>query len=292
MFSGWLDERLKVETLSRMEPIKPVDRMSAAAFLLRYLQAERDHGRKQVWLSDEARQALKTLPQVLKRDVNPANSGDAESNGQGKKDRKAALLKAVRQEIEGDGALTGMDSLRDTMVFAVGNEDADIMFVGEAPGAEEEKKREPFVGPAGELLTKIISAMGMSRETVYISNIVKFRPKVPNQTTQNRKPTATEMMPFRPYLTKEVEIVQPKVIVALGGTAAEGLLDYSGSVGAARGRTHDFRGIPTLVTYHPSYLLRNPALSERRKLWEDCMRAMEILEMPISAKQRAFFLPK
>ncbi|MGK0190294.1 MAG: uracil-DNA glycosylase family 4 [Verrucomicrobiales bacterium] len=267
------------------------NRKSAAALLLRHLQAEREHGKRQVWLSPESLQALNVLPQVFRETQSGLGDHAAEIPAPGKKE-KALKLRAVREAIEADQELSGMDSLRDTMVFAVGNADADMMFVGEAPGAEEEKQREPFVGPAGELLNKIITAMGLSRDKVYISNIVKFRPKVPNQTTQNRKPTADEMAPFRPYLSQEVEIVEPKVIVALGGTAAEGLLEYEGSVGAARGRTHDFRGIPTLVTYHPSYLLRNPALSERRKLWEDCMKAMEIIGMPVSEKQRTFFLPK
>ena len=131
--------------------------------------------------------------------------------------------------------------------------------------------------------------MGLSRKKVYISNIVKFRPRVPNQTTQNRKPTSEEMAPFRPYVAREVEVVDPKIIVALGGTAAEGLLGFTGSVGSARGRIHHFSGIPTIVTYHPSYLLRNGAISEKRKVWEDMMLAMDELGMAITAKQRRFF---
>lgn len=277
-------------------------RLTAASLLLRHLQAEREHGRSHIWLSPEALGALRCLPSQFRALSQPASvqevglkashpemSGAKQSVPSGVGD-KAQRLREIRLEIEANAGLASMESLRDTMVFAVGNPDADLMFVGEAPGAEEEKAREPFVGPAGQLLTKIIKAMGLAREQVYISNIVKFRPKVPNQTTQNRKPTLEEMEPFRDYVAREVEIVQPKVIIALGGTAAQGLVAYEGSVGAARMQKHDFRGIPTLVTYHPSYLLRNPALSERRKLWEDCMKAMEILGMPISPKQRGFFL--
>jgi uracil-DNA glycosylase len=274
--------------------------------LLRYLQAEREHGRSQIWLSTEALIALGDLParlnalnpplttetrvQEMRTDVGNPTLSAAVPASESVAREKARRLREIRMELEADAELVGMESLRDTLVFAVGNPDADLMLVGEAPGAEEEKAGEPFVGPAGQLLTKIIKAMGLAREQVYISNIVKFRPKIPNQTTQNRKPTRDEMAPFRPYVAREVEVVQPKVIVALGGTAAEGLVDYEGSVGSARMQQHDFRGIPTLVTYHPSYLLRNPALSERRKLWEDCMKAMEILGMPISTKQRGFFL--
>ena len=205
------------------------------------------------------------------------------------REEKALRLRAIRKEIEADQSLTGMDSLRDTLVFAVGNANADLMFVGEAPGAEEEKRREPFVGPAGQLLTKIIGAMGLERSDVYISNIVKFRPKLPNQTTQNRQPTPEEMEPFKPYVAREVEVVEPKVIVALGRTAAEGLLDVSESIGRARGRQFDFNGIPAYITYHPSYLLRNGAISEKRKVWEDMLLVMDELGMTITEKQRAFF---
>lgn len=264
-----------------MEKPLPSDaRAHAALLLLRHLRSEEAGGKTHVWLSQDSREALRELPRALR------------AQAEGKVMEKAARLRAVRQEIAEDPLLTTMESLRDTLVFAVGNPDADLMFVGEAPGAEEEKQKEPFVGPAGQLLTKIIEAMGLDRQQVYISNIVKFRPGVPNQTTQNRKPTSEEMAPFRAYVAREIEIVEPRVIVALGGTAAGGLLHFEGSVGSARQRVHDFRGIPTLVTYHPSYLLRNPQLSERRKLWEDLMKAMEILGMPISEKQRRFFLPK
>lgn len=163
------------------------------------------------------------------------------------------------------------------------------MIVGEAPGHEEERQGAPFVGPAGQLLTKIIRAMGLERESVYISNIVKYRPAMPNQGTRNRKPEAAEMQACLPYILAEIDVVQPKVIVAAGATAAEGLTGDSTSVGRLRGRVRSWNGIPFVVTYHPSYLLRNEALSERRKVWEDMMLVMELLELPISEKQRGFF---
>ena len=150
----------------------------------------------------------------------------------------------------------------------------------------------PFVGPAGRLLTKIIQTMGLRREAVYISNIVKFRPKIGDgrQGTSNRAPSPEEMAASVDYVKREIEIVEPKIIVALGGTAMTGLLGLDGSVGRARGRKYEFEGRPAIVTYHPSYLLRSGALSEKRKVWEDMLFAMEELGMPVSEKQRGFFL--
>jgi len=202
------------------------------------------------------------------------------------KAEKLAYLKELIVEDEE----VHMDTLLKIMVFSVGYEDAEIMFVGEAPGHDEEQKREPFVGPAGQLLTKIIGVMGLQRESVYISNICKFRPLVgPNQGTRNRKPTAEEMQACLPYIMAEIEIVQPKVIVALGATGAEGLTGCQEPVGRSRGRVRSWNGLPFVVTYHPSYLLRNTDLSERRKVWEDLLLVMEELKMPVSEKQRQFF---
>ena len=167
------------------------------------------------------------------------------------------------------------------------------MLVGEAPGHEEERRGEPFVGPAGRKLNDILKAMGLSREEVYISNIVKFRPATPRQTTNNRKPTAEEMASCLPFLTKEIEIIKPDCIVALGGTAAEGLLGLDGTVASMRESWHAFDGIPTRVSYHPSYLLQSgDSHAIKRKLWEDMLAVMEKLGLPISEKQRGYFLPK
>lgn len=179
------------------------------------------------------------------------------------------------------------------MVFATGNPEAKLMLVGEAPGYDEERKREPFVGPAGQKLNDILKAMGLNRADVYISNIVKFRPALARQATNNRKPSPEEIAACLPFIRKEVEIVRPTCIVALGGTAAEGLLGLSGSVGSMRGAWHEFAGVPVRVTYHPSFLLRSQNdLTTKRQVWEDMLAVMEHLEMPISEKQRGFFLPK
>ena len=166
------------------------------------------------------------------------------------------------------------------------------MLVGEAPGYQEERERQPFVGPAGQKLNDILKAMGLSREEVYISNIVKFRPAMPNQGSGNRKPTADEMASCLAYIRREIAIVQPRAIVALGATAAEGLLGLTESVGQMRQSWHEFEAIPVRVTYHPSYLLRNAALGEKRKVWEDLLLVMEKLGLSITEKQRGFFLKK
>jgi DNA polymerase len=177
------------------------------------------------------------------------------------------------------------------IVFGVGSVDAEIFFCGEAPGADEETKGEPFVGPAGQLLTKIIQAMGLGREQVYIGNIMNWRPEMPT-VYGNRPPTTEEMAFCLPYLQAQVTIVKPKVIVALGATAIEGLLgpDPMRKIGAIHGRWHAFNGIPLMPTYHPSYLLRNGTNKSKRVVWEDMMLVMDKIGISISDRQRNYFL--
>lgn len=185
-----------------------------------------------------------------------------------------------------------LNSLRDTMVFATGNPHTELMLIGEAPGYYEEVQQEPFVGRAGEKLNQILKAMGLSRDMVYISNIVKFRPALPNQRTNNRAPTPEEIEACLPIIMHEIQVIQPRMIVALGGTAAVGLLGIQGSVSSMRGRFHDLNGIPVRVTYHPSYLLRSDNPREKRKVWEDMLAVMERMGMPVSEKQKGYFLPR
>jgi DNA polymerase len=139
------------------------------------------------------------------------------------------------------------------------------------------------------LLTKIIQTTGLSRESVYIANILKCRPDTPGQSAGNRKPTAGEMATCIPYLHEQIDLIRPKAIVALGATAVEGLLGKTVGITRLRGNWRIYRGIPLMPTYHPAYLLRNQALSEKRKVWEDMLQVMEKLGMPISGKQRGFF---
>ncbi|MDR2863786.1 MAG: uracil-DNA glycosylase, partial [Puniceicoccales bacterium] len=164
------------------------------------------------------------------------------------------------------------------LVFGVGNPDAAIFFCGEAPGADEETKGEPFVGPAGELLTKIIGAMGLSREQVYIGNIMKWRPELPTL-HGNRPPTPEEMAYCLPFLRAQLEIVRPSIIVALGGTAIDGLLgaDPARTIGKIHGHWREFNGVPVMPTYHPSYLLRSNSKRSKRIVWEDMLLVMERL---------------
>ena len=179
------------------------------------------------------------------------------------------------------------------VVFGVGSLDAEIFFCGEAPGADEETQGEPFVGKAGQLLTKIIEAMGLKRSAVYIGNIMNWRPEMPTP-FGNRPPTQEEMEVCLPYLKAQIEIVQPKVIVALGATAVSGLLgaDPKRRMGDVRGKWLEFEGTPLMITFHPSYLLRNDTLKTKRMVWEDMMSVMEKIGMPISDKQQQFFLQK
>ncbi len=177
------------------------------------------------------------------------------------------------------------------IVFGTGNLDADIFFCGEAPGADEEIQGVPFVGRAGKLLTKIILAMGLTREQVYIGNIMNWRPEL-DTPFGNRPPTQEEMNFCLPYLKAQIEIVQPKVIVALGATAVNGLFGYDSSrkMKDVRGHWLNFEDVPCMVTFHPSYLLRNNSLSTKRIIWEDMLEVMKKVGLNISNKQQNYFL--
>jgi len=182
-------------------------------------------------------------------------------------------------------------SSRKNVVFGVGDIESPLLFVGEAPGADEDEQGEPFVGAAGQLLTRIIKAMGFSRENVYIANILKCRPDMPQGSSGNRKPTTDEMKTCLPYLLEQIDIIKPSVIVALGATAVEGLFGKSAlGITKQRGNWMSFRDTPLMPTFHPAYLLRNQALSEKRKVWEDMLQVLEKLDAPISEKQRNYFL--
>ena len=206
-------------------------------------------------------------------------------------DREVAFA-ALRERVLACTRCPNLAAARKSVVFGVGDIHSPLMFVGEAPGADEDLQGEPFVGRAGQLLTKIIEATGLTRERVYIANILKCRPDTPGQTAGNRKPTAEEMQTCLPYLREQIRLIQPRVIVGLGVTALEGLFGRTMPITRVRGTWLDFQGTPVMPTYHPAYLLRNQSISEKRKVWEDMLQVMERLEMPISAKQRAFFLNK
>src|SRR6266567_882457 len=188
---------------------------------------------------------------------------------------KPAALTVIREDI-GDCTRCRLHKGRTKLVFGVGNVNADIMFVGEGPGADEDAKGEPFVGRAGQLLNNMISAMGIKREEVYIANIVKCRPP------GNRTPEKDECDTCSPFLMRQIEVVKPKVIVALGAVAAKNLLAINDSMANLRGRWYDFRGSKLLVTYHPAYLLRDPR--QKKEAWKDLQMVMKYLGLKGPAK--------
>lgn len=165
-------------------------------------------------------------------------------------------------------------------VFGTGAADADLMFVGEGPGYDEDHKGEPFVGRAGQLLTKIIEAMGQTRESVYIANIVKCHPMKdpsdPEKRANDRPPTPEEMDACRPYLDMQLEIIKPKIIVTLGASSTKGLLKTEESISTIRGSVREYKGIKLMPTYHPAALLRNPSL--KKFVWDDMKRVMNFLK--------------
>jgi len=184
---------------------------------------------------------------------------------------KQASLDAVRTEL-GDCQRCRLHTGRRHIVFGTGDPKAELVFVGEAPGEEEDRQGQPFVGRAGQLLTKMIQAMGLTREKVYIANIIKCRPP------QNRNPMPDEIASCEPFLIAQLNTIQPKVICALGTFAAQTLLRTQDKISRLRGRFHHYNGIPLMPTYHPAYLLRNP--EDKRLVWEDMQKIMEELNLP------------
>ena len=164
----------------------------------------------------------------------------------------------------------GLHKTRTQTVFGVGDENADWMLIGEAPGAEEDRLGDPFVGQAGKLLDNMLAAVGLSRsENVYIANVLKCRPP------GNRNPAPDEVEKCTPYLLRQIELIRPKLIVAMGRFAAQTLLDTTASISSLRGRVHSYAGVPLIVTYHPAYLLRT--LEDKAKAWEDLVFARKTM---------------
>jgi DNA polymerase len=183
--------------------------------------------------------------------------------------RSATELSVIETRAKACTKCRELSSCRQSVVFGVGSATAEIMFIGEAPGADEDAQGIPFVGRAGQLLTKIVEAMGCRREDVYIANIIKCRPP------QNRTPLPEEVANCLPYVLSQIELIQPKVIVALGATALRALLDVQLGITKMRGHWYVFRDIPIMPTFHPAYLLRNPAA--KREVWDDMKSVLEKL---------------
>lgn len=187
-------------------------------------------------------------------------------------------LAAIFEDL-GECQRCALSKTRNFIVFGQGNPDAELMFVGEAPGRDEDLKGVPFVGRAGQLLSKIIVAMGKTRDQVYIANILKCRPP------ENRNPNPDEISICSPFLKRQIEAIQPKVICALGTFAAQTMLNTDTSIGRLRGQPHTFNETSVLVpTYHPAYLLRSP--SKKKEVWDDMQMIMKLLGWKVPLKQK------
>ena len=211
----------------------------------RYLMQQRDLFGEIVYIDDKKESKTSTIPTPTSPDESWSHTASLEEL----KNTICTCLKCP------------LGHTRTNFVFGVGNPNADVIFIGEAPGADEDAQGEPFVGRAGQLLNKIIEAVGMKREEVYIGNILKCRP--PN----NREPQPSEMETCTPYLLKQIELIHPKFIICLGRISAQWLLKTSESLGSLRGKVHNYGDSKLIVTYHPAALLRNP--NWKRPAWED-----------------------
>lgn len=218
---------------------------------------------------------LQEQPSLSKTSVDPPTARPAE-----KSDPQRTELTLLVQEVAACTRCSVLVGSRTQTVFGVGPLGAELCLVGEAPGADEDAQGEPFVGAAGKLLNRIIVACGFQREEVYICNTIKCRP--PN----NRTPLADEMANCRHFLERQIDLVKPKFICALGSCAAQSLLSTTQSIGKLRGRFHDFRGIPVVCTYHPAYLLphRNP--DAKKWVWDDMKMLLARMGRPVPEKNR------
>jgi uracil-DNA glycosylase len=237
------------------------------------------------WLPDApaltvARTARASTPAVSDHDVPPTlEAVDSSLSGELSLEQRQAALQLLADEVKKCTRCPELCATRTQTVFGDGAPGVELCFVGEAPGADEDAQGIPFVGAAGQMLNRIITGCGWKRQDVYICNILRCRPP------GNRTPLPNEAANCRPYLERTIELVQPKYICALGACAATNLLQSTLSVGKLRGRFHSYRGIPVLVTYHPSYLLRTP--EAKRYVWDDMKLLLTRMGRPIPARSSA-----
>lgn len=267
-----------------------------------FLREQESRGITHVDLDESARSFLNSLS---KRKAEPAASSaviqqasptpDAapmpmpELQTQG--NSKAERLADLRRQMQDFPRARGLSQLRDILVFSQGNPDAKLVFIGDSPSHQDEQQGHPFAGPVGEKFDAILKAMNLSRDEVYLTYLVKFRPATKNQTTNNRAPTAAEIAAFVPVLTHEMSIIAPQVIVTLGSVPTMTLHGSNQALDSIRGTWHDWQGIALRASDSPSFLL-SAGNTKKRKFWEDMLAAMEQLSLPISEKQRGFFLSK
>lgn len=215
-----------------------------------------------------------------RRTANPEQGIDNAMDDQQTAPEKQETLEQIRKNL-GECLRCKLGATRKKLVFGVGNPKARLVFVGEGPGADEDTQGEPFVGDAGKMLNRIISAMELKREEVYICNVVKCRPP------QNRPPESDEVATCSPFLLRQLQAVRPEVIVALGSSAAQALLQTKVPISKLRGKFHDFHGMPLMPTYHPSYLLRTGGNSDSFwSVWDDMTQVLQLLKLPVPNKSR------
>jgi len=298
--------------------------------LVDYLKQQSDKGVSHVYLSqaarDAVRSAIKTQKQTpqLTQPSQPVSSPPAEqhsssrvSNPASQTHNRVVVQPTPPQKIIAPDSVTislssgntsdqyltlkelaqswapalSLQTMHNRLVFGTGNPNADLMIIGDAPTFDDEIAEAPFYGKSGQKLDQILKAMTLQRDNLYLTNLCKFRPKKPHQTTDLRNPTSQELASWMPILQKEIEIVKPKCLLVLGAIATQALLQKDLSeVTKLRGTWQQFSGVPLLPSYHPVYLLRNANnKSAKRKMWEDMLALMEHLVIPISDKQRTFF---
>jgi len=225
---------------------------------------------------DEVLEELETMPQQRKPGAPPFSPSVGRKGGISTDLDPTTALKLIREDL-GDCTRCRLHQQgRKQIVFGVGNPEADLMFVGEGPGADEDQQGEPFVGRAGQLLNKMIEAMGLKREDVYIANVVKCRPP------GNRTPERDECDTCSPFLYRQIDVIKPRAIVALGAVAAKTLLGLNDTMANMRGQWFDYRGTKLRVTYHPAYLLRDPR--QKSEAWKDLQEVMKYLGLEVAKK--------
>lgn len=264
---------------------------------IQYLETQKARGTKYLWMDPSFLEAWgkdspleKTFSNPRSDKVVPSEALPPFSVKPPMTAERRTAFEALRVQAETCQKCPHLARFRKQVVFGTGCLDAELMFVGEAPGAEEDQQGEPFVGKAGQLLTRMIQAMGFQRSDVYIGNVLKCRPDVETP-SGNRKPTPEEMATCVPYLKEQIRLIAPRVLVAVGDTAVKGLFpSLKDGITKLRGKWLEYETIPLMPTFHPAYLLRNQSLAIKRQCWEDLLAVLEKLQKPISVKQRNYFL--
>ena len=283
--------------------------MSRVAPLVEYLEQLQAKGETHVSLDAGAREIMrKFYVRAVYGEQKPTVAASLEDTPQASKSQNTVSAVTSLEKVQGGsyseiiaklkgacanyGPLKQLGTLRTVLVFPTVPERAEIMFVGDAPAYHDEKKGMPFAGPAGEKLNGILKAMNLSRQMVHVSNILKYRPALPNQTTNNRLASEAELATSKPLIDQEIQAIKPKVIVTLGQVAGSFFSGSDADIDSIRQGKYEYLGIPVIPTYHPSFLLHSQETSDKRALWEDMLKVMELLGMPISDKQRGYFVPK